>query len=77
MPPTSQIVKNLAEEICGRKIYKNWTTNFVNRHKDHLKSAYLWNINNNRTKVIYEPNIHFFFELVEYSISFQSLLLAY
>jgi len=23
MPPTSQIVKNLAEEICGRKIYKN------------------------------------------------------
>jgi hypothetical protein len=23
MPPTSQIVKNLAEKICGRTIYKN------------------------------------------------------
>jgi hypothetical protein len=23
MPPTSHIVKNLAEEICGRKVYKN------------------------------------------------------
>ena len=33
MPPTPQIVKNLAEEICGRKIYKNWTANFVNRYK--------------------------------------------
>jgi hypothetical protein len=41
MPPTSQIVKNLAEEICGRKIYKNWTGNFVYRHKERLKSVYL------------------------------------
>jgi hypothetical protein len=77
MPPTSQIVKNLAEEICGRKFYKNWTANFVNRYKNHLKSAYLRNIDNNRTKAMYEPNIRFFFELVECSISFQSLLLAY
>jgi hypothetical protein len=66
MPPTLQIVKNLAEEICGRKVYKNWTANFVHRYKDHLKSAYLRNINNNRIKAMYEPNIRFFFELVEY-----------
>ena len=70
MPPTSQIVKNLAEEIYGRKIYKNWTANFVYRHKDRLKSVYLRNIDKNRAKAMYEPNIRFFFELVECYIPF-------
>jgi len=76
MPPTSQIVKNLAEEICGRKVYKNWTANFVHRHQDCLKSVYLRNIDANRAKAMFEPNIRFFFELVECFIPFQSLLLA-
>jgi hypothetical protein len=76
IPPTSQIVKNLAEEICGRKVYKNWTANFVHRHKDRLKSAYLRNIDNNRAKAMFEPNIRFFFELVECSNPFQLLPLA-
>ena len=57
MPPTSQIVKNLAKEICGRKIYKNWIANFVHRYKDRLKLAYLRNIDKNRAKAIYKPNI--------------------
>jgi hypothetical protein len=57
MSPTSHIVKNLAEEICGRKIYKNWVANFVHRHKDRLKSQYSRNIDNNRAKAEYGPNI--------------------
>jgi hypothetical protein len=54
---TLQIVKNFAKEIYKRKIYKNWTANFVYRYKDRLKSAYLRNINKNYIKVIYKPNI--------------------
>jgi len=48
MPPTSHIVKNLAEEIRGAEVNKNWVGVFVKRHKDRLKSLYLRNINNLR-----------------------------
>jgi hypothetical protein len=34
LPPTSQIVRNLAEEIRGEPVGKNWTGQFVKRHKD-------------------------------------------
>ena len=57
MPLTLQIVKNLTKEICGRKIYKNWTANFVYCYKDRLKLAYLQNINKNRAKAIYKLNV--------------------
>ena len=46
LPPTSQIVRNLAEEIAGSSVGKNWTSDFVQRHKDRLKSLYLRNIDN-------------------------------
>ena len=29
LPPTSHIVKNLAEEIIGREVNKNWIAHFV------------------------------------------------
>jgi hypothetical protein len=32
MPPTSAIVKNLAEEIRGCAVGKNWIASFVRRH---------------------------------------------
>ena len=38
MPPTSAIVKNLAEEIRGGLIGKNWTSGFLKWHKDELRS---------------------------------------
>ena len=31
LPPTSRIVKNFAEEVIGRLIGKNWTSDFVKR----------------------------------------------
>jgi Tc5 transposase DNA-binding domain len=41
MPPTSHIVRNLAEEIRGEPVGKNWTGQFIKRHNLQLKSAYL------------------------------------
>ena len=41
MPPTSHIVKNLAEEISGQPVGKNWTARFIHRYKDKLYSGYL------------------------------------
>jgi hypothetical protein len=38
LPPTTAIVKNLAEEIRGKSVGKNWTASFVHRHRDVLKS---------------------------------------
>ena len=64
LPPTSQIVKNLAEEICGREVNKNWTANFVRRRGNRLRSAYLRNIDNERAKSEYYPNIAYFFDIV-------------
>jgi hypothetical protein len=64
LPPTSSIVRNLAEEMIGRPVGKNWTGQFIQRHKDRLESLYLRNIDNMRTKAEYAPMIQHFFELV-------------
>jgi hypothetical protein len=41
MPPTSQIIRNLAEEMRGKLVSKNWVSLFVKRHGIRLKSLYL------------------------------------
>jgi hypothetical protein len=64
MPPTSAIVKNMAEEIRGGEVNKNWTSHFVKCHQDRLKSLYLRNIDNKHASSEYEPMLKFFFELV-------------
>jgi uncharacterized protein YjaZ len=64
LPPTSQIVRNLAEEMIHRKVGKNWTGQFIQRHKDRLQSLYLRNIDNMRTQAEYAPVIKLFFDLV-------------
>ena len=46
LPPTTQIVKNLAEEIIQGKVGKNWVCEFVRRRQDQIKSLYLHNIDN-------------------------------
>jgi hypothetical protein len=65
MPPTVQIVKNLAEEIIGREVNKNWTSHFVKRHRSRLKSLYLRNIDNLRAKAEYAPMFEHFYQLVK------------
>ena len=65
IPPTSQIVRNFAEEIIGRAVGKNWTSQFCRRHQSELKSLYLRNIENLRVKGEYGPTYKLFFDLVE------------
>ena len=48
IPPTSPIVRNLVEEVISGPVGKNWTGQFVKRHKDRLKSLYLHNIDSQR-----------------------------
>jgi hypothetical protein len=64
MPPTSSIVKNLAEEIRGKPVGKNWTSQFVRRHKGELKSMYLRNIDNIRVAAEYAPMFTYFYDIV-------------
>ena len=64
MPPTSQIVKNLAEEIRGEEVGKNWVAGFCRRHKLRLKSAYLRNLDNLRVSVERVPLFVLFFIIV-------------
>ncbi|KAF8855237.1 hypothetical protein BDZ45DRAFT_676397, partial [Acephala macrosclerotiorum] len=47
MPFTSQIVKNLAKEIKGKEIEKNWPAEFCKRHKFRLK------IRSSHRKILY------------------------
>jgi hypothetical protein len=69
LPPTSYIVKNLAEEIIGREINKNWTAHFVKHHSTRLKSLYLRNIDNLRLKSEYSPHVQHFFDLVAFDFN--------
>lgn len=41
MPPTRQILRNLAEEILGGPVGDHWPDRFVRRHKDRICSVYL------------------------------------
>ena len=56
LPPTSQIVRNLAQEMIGRPVGKNWTGDFVKRYKNRLRSLYLRNIDSQRIKAEYAPS---------------------
>ena len=64
LPPTSQMVRNLAEEMISRPVGKNWTGQFVKRHQNRLESIYLRNIDNMRTQSEYVLMIKLFFDLV-------------
>ena len=39
--PTSQIVKNVAEEVAGQAVGKNWVSRFVRRYKNQLHAGFL------------------------------------
>ena len=64
LPPTNSIVRNLAEEIIGRRVGKNWSSNFVRRHQGRLTSRYLSNIDKRRQNAEYALLFQQFFQLV-------------
>ena len=41
MPLTTQIIKNLAEEMLKGPVGKNWTAGFIRRHSKRICSIYL------------------------------------
>ncbi len=48
IPPTTQIVRNLAEEILQADVGKNWASRFIKRHSKRICSVYLRPIDNAR-----------------------------
>ena len=64
LPPTTQIVKNLAEEMLGRPVGINWASQFVTRHLDRISSIYLNRINKNRTSATNPKVFAYYFALV-------------
>ena len=71
MPPTSQLVKNFAEELARGPIGKNWVGDFTLRYKDRLHGAYLQNLDANRAKAEHPALIKQFYNQVGslYSLS--------
>lgn len=64
IPPTTQIVRNLAEEIIGESVGPNWAGRFVKRHKNRICSVYLRPLD--RARVVSENTANFehFYRLV-------------
>ena len=50
IPPTTQMVRNFAEEMIQDDVGQCWTSDFVKRHKDRLHSQYLRTIDKKRFK---------------------------
>jgi len=70
LPPTSQIVYNMAVELAKRPINKNWVSDFVKRYKDQLSSVYLRTIDNKRVKADSIPSLERFYNLVSLYIAY-------
>lgn len=64
MPPTTQVVKNLAEEIAGQPIGKNWTARFLRRHSKRICSPYLRALDNKRACAESVSMFKHFYQLV-------------
>ena len=64
IPPTTQIVKNLAEELLGKEVGKNWPALFVKRHKDRISSVYLCSLDKVRAASERPVMFEHFYQLV-------------
>ena len=65
--PTTKMVQNFAEEICGFELSKNWVGRFLDRHID-LRTRYLRNIENAQSKAEFVPSFILFYELVYFIV---------
>ena len=66
IPPTTQIVRNLVEEILQAEVRKNWVARFIKRHSKRICSVYLSLINNARVSVESLTIFEHFYTLVQY-----------
>jgi len=70
IPPTNQIVRNLAEELIKRPVHKTWVSDFIKRHQDRLRSVYLRTIDSKRVKADSIPSLEHFYSLVSLYITY-------
>jgi hypothetical protein len=66
IPPTPQILTNIAEELAKKKLGHNWATRFYDRHGDRLTSVYLRRIDHNRKKADNSRYFRYFFDSVRH-----------
>jgi Tc5 transposase DNA-binding domain len=64
IPPTSQNVRNLAEEILKGLVGKNWIGYFLKRHVDRIDSHYLRPLDRARASAESIPLFKHFYTLV-------------
>jgi Tc5 transposase DNA-binding domain len=64
VPPTTQIIKNLAEEILKGPVGKNWTTEFIKRHSARVSSVYLRSLDRARVSAESPATFEHFYQLV-------------
>ena len=64
LPPTPQMVKNMAEEIANTKLGVHWPTRFYQRHYERLTSLYLRTIDHKRKVADNSQYFQEFFDLV-------------
>ena len=65
VPPTPAIVANVASQMAGRAVGKNYVSRFVDRYRDKLDSRYLDNLDLARHKSESRPSFERYFEDVE------------
>jgi len=64
IPPTPQILKNIAEEISGKTLGHNWVTRYIERYRDRITSVYLCGIDHKRKKADNSHYFKMFYDLV-------------
>jgi Tc5 transposase DNA-binding domain len=64
IPPTPQIVRNLADEIIKGPVGKNWTGQFLKRHSSRISSVHLRYLNRSRVSAESPSVFEHFYALV-------------
>lgn len=64
IPPPNCIVHNIAAEICGKQPGKTWVYEFIERHKEELKSVILDGFDLSRKNADNYISIKQYFDLV-------------
>ena len=59
--PTAQIVSNVAFEVSGKRVNKNWVAQFTRRHKDELCAGYMNTIDSVRVQADNIPVLNKFY----------------
>jgi hypothetical protein len=66
LPPTPQIVRNIAEEVAKTKLGVHWVTRFYQRYRNRLTSLYLRVIDHKRKVADNSQYFQEFFNLVSF-----------